>query len=643
MADPGVTQRLIDATATQARRRIRTPDPFIARLRDHGPIAVAHLEDLYGARATFADDVAAIFATAIDAHAERSPALIERDAVREVDPGWYRSHHVVGAWAYVDRFSDTLPGLIEHLDYLGELGIGYLHLMPLFARPPGPNDGGYAVSSYRRVHPRLGTMDDLRDVAAALHERGIALAVDLVFNHTADDHPWALAAKQGSPTDRACYLTFDTEAETVEYQRLLRQIFPDEKPGSFIYSPDLDRWVWSTFHSYQWDLDYRNPEVFRRMLAETLFLANVGIDVLRLDAVPFIWKELGTSCENLPEAHTIIRALNALVRIAAPATIFKSEAIVHPDDVRSYLGTDDPYGRECELSYHPLLMVEGWEALATGHTHLLRQSMATRFTIPQRTAWVNYVRSHDDIGWGFADEDAAAVGIDGFWHRAFLNRFYTGQEPGSFARGVPFQVNPTTGDARLSGATASLAGLEQALLRADDGAVELAIRRILLLHGLAIATPGMPLLDLGDEIGTLNDLTYVYDPARAHDSRWIHRPQFDWLRAERRHLPGSIEGRVFGPLTHMLRVRRTLPALAAGSRYLPHDVGNTHVYVAEIGEGELLLVANFTSELQHVTVPVEGTWRDALTSEPSHASFTLDAYQMMWLVPVETGTIPGGT
>ena len=506
--------------------------------------------------------------------------------------------------------------------------------MPLFARPPSPNDGGYAVSSYRHVHAPFGTMNGLRKVAAALHDHDMVLAVDLVFNHTADDHPWAIAAKQGTAADRACYLTFESEAETALYQRSLRQIFPEEKPGSFVYSQEMDRWVWSTFHDYQWDLNYRNPEVFRRMLGETIFLANVGIDVLRLDAVPFIWKEPGTPCENLPQTHTIIRALNALVRIAAPATIFKSEAIVHPDDVRTYLGNDEPGGRECELSYNPLLMVEGWEALATGYVHLLRQSMASRYSIPKRTAWVNYVRSHDDIGWGFADEDAAAVAIDSHGHRAYLNRFYTGEHPGSFARGVPFQVNPATGDARICGTTASLAGLEHAMLRADQLEIDLAIRRILLLYGLAIGTPGMPLLNLGDEIGTLNDLTYLYDPAHADDSRWIHRPRFDWERAARRHLPATIEGRVFGPLSHMMRVRTSIPALAAGNDYTPIDVGNAHVYVAEIARGELVVVANFTGEPQHVNLPGDGPWHDTLSAqEVSTPALTIEAYGLLWLTP----------
>jgi len=644
MMERATAQRFLDAVARRAAIRLLEPRDFNTRLMEHGPIAIDHLLAVYGDEPELADHVTAIFATALEGQAHRPPALLARDTERSAGRGWHLGHDVIGAWAYLDRFCGTLPSLHDHLGYLDELGITYLHLMPLFARPAGPNDGGYAVSSFRHIHPPLGTMEDLRRVAEALHRHGVALAIDLVFNHTADDHTWALAAKQGSPADRACYLTFDTEGETAEYQRNLRQIFPDEKPGSFVYSADLEQWVWATFHSYQWDLNYRNPEVFRRMLSETLFLANIGIDVLRLDAVPFIWKEPGTTCENLPQAHTIVRALNALVRIAAPATIFKSEAIVHPDDVRSYLGTDEPDGRECELSYDPLLMVEAWEALATGHTHLLRQSMATRFVIPQRTAWVNYVRSHDDIGWGFADEDATAVGIDGFWHRMFLNRFYTGEEPGSFSRGVPFQVNPATGDARVSGTTASLAGLERAMLRGDDLQVELAIRRILLLYGLAIATPGIPLLNLGDEIGTLNDHTYLYDPERSHDSRWIHRPSFDWERANRRHIPASIEGSIFGPLTHMLRVRRSLAVFAAGSAYRPLDSGNPHVYLAEVADGAVVVVANFTADRQDITVAGNRTWRDALTAEPRTPAMTLAGYELLWLVPTpETveATTPG--
>ncbi len=396
-----------------------------------------------------------------------------------------------------------------------------------------------------------------------------------------------------------------------------------------MWEPTLHRWVWSTFHNYQWDLDYRNPEVFRRMLGELLFLANVGVDILRLDAVPFLWKEAGTTCENHPRAHTVIRALNAIVRIAAPAMIFKSEAIVHPDEVRRYLGDVGRSGREAELAYHALLMVELWEALATGYTHLFRRSMLERFAIPPTTAWVNYVRSHDDIGWGFADEDATAESIDGGSHRAYLNSFYSGSAPGSWARGFPFQRDPRSGDVRLCGTTASLAGLEQAMLDSQPEAIDLAIARIILIYGIVIATPGSPLLMLGDELGTLNDYDYVYQPELRGDARWIHRPMFDWTRALRRHDTGTIEGRIFGALAAMLEVRTTVADFAAGSPYRPRDVGNDHLYVADVG-AQTIVVGNFTAEPQTVNLGDE-VLRNVLIGQEETMPLTVEPYGLRWL------------
>ena len=283
------------------------------------------------------------------------------------------------------------------------------------------------------------------------------------------------------------------------------------------------------FHKYQWDLNYANPAVFNRMAEEMLFLANQGVEVIRLDAVAFIWKQIGTSCENLPQAHTLIRAFNAAARISAPTLLFKSEAIVHPDDVVKYI---DP--AECQLSYNPLLMALLWNSLATRKVDLLAQALATRFKIHPQTSWVNYVRCHDDIGWTFSDEDASLLGINGSDHRRFLNEFYRGRFPGSFARGLPFQENPTTGDCRISGSCASLAGLEKALSEEGPNEVELAIRRILLLHGMILTIGGIPLIYLGDEVGTLNNYTYRDDPHKTRDSRWVHRPYVDWNKYEKR-------------------------------------------------------------------------------------------------------------
>lgn len=612
--------------------RVGNPEELERRLVEHGPTALGHLEALY-------DDpgaVTSILTTALRAAANRSTSLRERDRQREEQPDWFQAPGMVGTWAYVDRFAGDLGSLGDRLDYLEELGITYLHLMPFFARPDGPNDGGYAVSDYRTIHPPLGTMADLEALTAHLHGRGMVLAADLVCNHTASDHPWALAARAGSLEDRNCYLTFETEEETRAYAPWLREIFPREKRGSFVFEPSMGRWVWSTFHPYQWDLDYRNPEVFRRMLDELLGLANVGIDVIRLDAVPFVWKEPGTPSENLPRVHTVIRAMNALVRIAAPATIFKSEAIVHPEDVRSYLGTEDE--RECELSYNPALMVESWEALASGHTQLLRHTLETRFSAPSGTAWVNYLRSHDDIGWGFADEDARAVGIEPTAHRRFLQRFYTGRDRRSFGRGADFQSNPSTGDVRLSGTTASLAGLEQALLGANPDDIGAAVQRIRMLHGVMAAMPGIPLLRIGDELGTLNDLSYLDDPERASDSRWLHRPVFDWARADLRHDPSSVPGRVFASLATLLRTRAGFSFLRADAPIEVLD-GGPHGLVVDIAEGHLRLVASFAGFATEVVWGGD-RWTDALTGDEHGPGALLEPYALLWLVP---GTDAGTT
>jgi amylosucrase len=462
-----------------------------------------------------------------------------------------------------------------------------------------------------------------------------------VFNHTASDHDWALRARAGDAHYQAFYFLFGDRAIPDAYEQTLREIFPDEHPGAFTYYPDIEKWVWTTFHTYQWDLNYRNPTVLQRMLGEMLFLANVGTEVLRLDAVPFIWKEMGTSCENLPQAHTIIRAFNALVRIAAPAMVFKSEAIVHPDDVLSYFGQAKWAGRECELSYNPLLMVSLWEALATRHTHLLTYATQRHSDIPENCCWVNYVRSHDDIGWGFADEDAEALHIDGFHHRQFLNRFYTGQEAGSFAVGHPFQFNPKTLDMRISGTTASLVGLEQALIENDPHKLQLAIQRMLLIYGMVISMGGIPLIYLGDEVGTLNDYRYRDDPGKADDSRWVHRPCADWSKVARRDQAGTVEARLFEALRRMIAIRKKQPAFGAAAQTSVLQTGNRHIYafVKTLGNHHVLVVGNFTDQTQALPVEAlplseaDGMPRDLITDRviDFRQTVVLASYELLWL------------
>lgn len=597
-------QRLLPRVEQELSNSISTDSPgwqeFTERLQKYFPSLFALYLDLYGNRYDFFFHLEDLLVSLARAWFARPNDLRKLDKARETNPLWFQSNQMLGGVCYVDLFANNIEGIKSRIPYFKELGLTYLHLMPLFKAPESENDGGYAVSSYREVHPPLGTMEQLAELARELRNAGISLVVDLVFNHTADEHTWAEHAKTGDDEYADFYRIFTTRELPDRYEQNLREIFPDEHAGAFTFFPNLFKdggWVWTTFHSYQWDLNYANPAVFNRMAEEMLFLANQGVEVIRLDAVAFIWKELGTNCENLPGAHHLIQAFNAVARIASPALLFKSEAIVHPDDVVKYIAPD-----ECQLSYNPLLMALLWNSLATRKIRLLSQALAARFKIHPETAWVNYVRVHDDIGWTFSDEDAATLGVNGNDHRRFLNEFYRGRFEGSFARGLPFQENPKTGDCRISGTGASLAGLEKALKEEGANEVELAIRRILLIHGVILTAGGIPLIYLGDEIGTLNDYTYRDDPAHERDSRWVHRPRADWEKYEKRNDINTVEGRVYQGLKKLIGLRKQLEAFAGGElEIIPTE--NEHVLgFMRIHAGKRAVIfANFSETTQ--TIP----------------------------------------
>lgn len=617
---------------------------FFRRLQDHLPNILEGLLTLYEGHYDFFYHLEQVLLTAARYYAERTVPLRTLDHDRENNPQWFQSEQMMGIVCYVDLFAGDIQGLRTHLDYFEELGITYLHLMPFFRTPAENSDGGYAISSYRSVAPTLGTMDELAELSMALRQRGISLVIDFVYNHTADEHEWALKALAGDPHYQNYYYMFPDRIMPDLYEEHLREIFPEQAPGSFTWKPEISRWVWTTFNSFQWDLNYRNPEVFREMLGEMLFLANRGVEVLRLDAVAFTWKELGTTCENLPQAHTIIQAYNALLKVVAPAVLLKSEAIVHPDEVVRYFGEGQQAGRECELSYYPLLMVLLWESLATRKVSLLLHSLQKRYHIPPGVAWVNYVRVHDDIGWGFADEDAAEIGINGFDHRQFLNAFYSGQFPGSFARGLPFNFNPRTLDMRISGTTASLAGLEQALEKDDAELIAHSIRRILLIHAIILSIGGIPLLYHNDEIGRLNDYSYENDPAKAADNRWVHRPATDWTMMQARHDPATITGQIFGELKRLIALRKSLPGLAGHDMKLIYT-DNVHVLAYLRGTGtndRVLVLANFGDHPQTLPAQLLATngmrlhaydlISQCLLGLADTDDIYLAPYQFMWIV-----------
>ncbi len=608
---------------------------FENRLHREWERLFAHLYELFGWQYDFHYTLERILRSLIRSWLDRPEDLRRLDEAREAEPDWFQSERMVGIVLYVDLFSDHLAKLKDHIPYFKKLGLTYLHLMPLFATPHGENDGGYAVSDYRSINPDIGTMQELEELARVLRHEGISLVLDFVFNHTSDEHVWALKAKEGDPDFMAYYFTFPDRELPDQFQRYLRDIFPEVRRGSFTWCEDMQRWVWTTFNSYQWDLNYTNAEVFRAMAEEMLFLANRGVEVLRLDAVAFLWKRLGSDCENQPEAHTIIRAFNAIARIVAPSLLFKSEAIVQPSEVVRYV-----HPEECQLSYNPLLMALLWEAIATREVRLLVHSMRHRYRLPAGCSWVNYLRCHDDIGWTFDDEDARGVGIDPAAHRRFLNQFFTGEFPGSYARGTKFQENRMTGDARISGTLSSLAGLEEALERQDDELIERAVRRITLLMGIQASIGGIPLLYAGDEYGMINDYTYLSDPRKMSDSRWVHRCRRRWEAREDLADADTIEWRFFRETVKLFNLRKELPALYDGGMEVV-ETGNPHLfgYLRSHADQHLLVVANFAEVTQQMRAELLAPWAhgeralDHLTGSylSLDTDLSLEHHRAVWL------------
>jgi amylosucrase len=607
---PGVDALVIAALRRAGAASNVGVDELLARARRWGPDLEA------GVRAVFdgalADELVGRLAEVVaTGWLARPDSLRARDRERLLTPDWFQRPDALGYVAYADRFADTLAGVAEHVDYLRELGTTYLHLMPLLKPRVGANDGGYAVADYREVREDLGTMADLGKLATTLHENGIALTIDLVLNHVAREHAWAEGARAGDGRYRDYFLVFPDRSVPDEYERTLPEVFPGFAPGNFTWDDDLAGWVWTTFNDYQWDLNWSNPDVVCEFADITLHLANRGVDCLRLDAIAFLWKRMGTDSQNQPEVHGLTRALRAVARIAAPSLVFKAEAIVAPAQLVQYLGVGEYAGHVSDLAYHNSLMVQIWSALATRDARLLVHALAKFPPKPTTTAWATYLRCHDDIGWAIDDADAASVGWNGFAHRAFLSQWYLGEAPGSFSRGAAFQVNEATGDSRTSGTAASLAGIEQALEVGDVPMLERAIRRLECAYAIVYGFSGIPLLYMGDELALRNDTSYLDEPEHADDNRWMHRPHMPWDAAARRSDRASLEGRVFAVVKHLGEVRRSLPSLHAAVESVPVETSNRAVLavVRRHAAGDLVQLYNVSEEWQRCDAGMLGTLR----------------------------------
>ena len=504
---------------------------------------------------------------------ERNADLKKLDRSRVKNPDWYKQNDLLGMMMYTNAFAGTLKGVKEKLPYVKSCGVNYLHFMPLLESPKGRDDGGYAVADFRKVKPELGTMEDLEDLTAECHRQGISCCLDFVMNHTSEDHEWARAARNGDPVARSRYFFYDDWFVPNIYEETVPEVFPTTAPGNFTWINDCNQVVMTTFYPYQWDLNYANPMVFNDMVGNMLYMANRGIDVIRLDAVPYIWKQIGTNCRNLPQVHTLVRMMRIISEIVCPGVLLLGEVVMEPSKVVPYFGTVDK--PECHMLYNVTTMASTWNTIATKNVGLLKRQMDQVCALPKDYVFLNYLRCHDDIGWGLDYDWLAQFGIDEGAHKKFLNDYFTGKGYNSDSRGELYNDDPRLGDARLCGTTASLSGLEAGQYEANADKIEQAIACDLMLHGYLLAQSGIPVLYSGDEIGQTNDYTYKNDPDKCADSRYLHRGNFPWDKVENKD---PVAMKIFDALRHMEDIRAS------------HDVFscNANVYTIETGCASVL-------------------------------------------------------
>lgn len=523
---------------------------------------------------------------------ERNADLKKLDRSRVKNPDWYKQNDLLGMMMYTNAFAGTLKGVKEKLPYVKSCGVNYLHFMPLLESPKGRDDGGYAVADFRKVKPELGTMEDLENLTAECHRQGISCCLDFVMNHTSEDHEWARAARNGDPVARSRYFFYDDWFVPNIYEETVPEVFPTTAPGNFTWINDCNQVVMTTFYPYQWDLNYANPMVFNDMVGNMLYMANRGIDVIRLDAVPYIWKQIGTNCRNLPQVHTLVRMMRIISEIVCPGVLLLGEVVMEPSKVVPYFGTVDK--PECHMLYNVTTMASTWNTIATKNVGLLKRQMDQVCALPKDYVFLNYLRCHDDIGWGLDYDWLAQFGIDEVAHKKFLNDYFTGKGYNSDSRGELYNDDPRLGDARLCGTTASLSGLEAGQYEANADKIEQAIACDLMLHGYLLAQSGIPVLYSGDEIGQTNDYTYKNDPDKCADSRYLHRGNFPWDKVENKD---PVAMKIFDALRHMEDIRASHDVFSCNANVYSIETGCASVLgiVREYAGHELRAFFNFSN------------------------------------------------
>jgi amylosucrase len=531
---------------------------FSANIADISEI----FDQIYGKHSQANSMFESLIKSVFEAHLERSAELKSRDYEKAAKGNWFLSNELMGMSLYVDRFAGDIPGLSKKLDYLEDLGVNFLHLMPLFKSPAGESDGGYAVEDFRKVEEKLGSIEDLKKLQSELQSKEMYLMIDIVLNHTSHHHEWAQKAKSGDPAYLDYFYFYDDRRIPDQMEEFLPEIFPDSSPGSFTYIEEVDKWAMTVFHYYQWDLNYTNPKVFVEMLNNVFFYANLGVDVLRIDAPAFIWKQMGTTCQNLPEAHKLLQMIKLCVETATPGLALLGEAIVAPAQIMEYFGTGRFATHECDFAYNATQMAVQWDALATGDTRIMLAAQQELEKKPLGASWITYTRCHDDIGLGYDDYMIEQSGYNPYLHRMYLKNYYGGFLADSPATGALFAVNPKTQDARISGTLASLCGLEKAKENNDKKQIQQSIQKILLMQAQSLFLGGVPMLFYGDEVAYENDYSYLQDQAKSYDNRWMHRPNIDWKKNQRAKKTGTTENIVFTSLQKMIGLRKSLAVIA---------------------------------------------------------------------------------
>ena len=587
---------------------MKTDKSFERRLnRHHDELRWLYME-LYQNDAMFAELCDQMYAY----YQVRNQQLKMLDKKREADPEWFRKKDMLGMMLYIDNFAGNLQGVKEKLSYLESCHVNCIHLMPFLDSPKGRSDGGYAVADFRKVKPELGTMEDLAELAAECHKRNINLCMDFVMNHTSEDHEWAVRARQGEGEYMSRYFFFDNYEIPAQYEACVPQVFPTTAPGNFTYLPEIKHHVMTTFYPYQWDLNYRNPRVFNEMMYNFLFFANQGMDVIRIDAVPYIWKELGTNCRNLPQVHTIVRMMRMIGEIVCPSVVLLGEVVMEPEKVVPYFGTVEK--PECHMLYNVTTMATTWNSVATRDVRLLKKQMDIVNHLPKEYTFLNYLRCHDDIGWGLDYGTLKSWGMEEVPHKKFLNDFFRGYFNGSVSRGELYNEDLVTGDARFCATTASMCGVESAGFEQDEKKMEAAIRMDIMLHAYMLMQSGIPMLYSGDEIGQVNDYTYKEDPDKCVDSRYIHRGKFHWELVENCTDSSTVQGKIFQALGRLEMIRRQESAFDADADTWMLETGDDSVLGIARKKGKELLIGlfNFHDQERVVRISEEGKFRNLM-------------------------------